>query len=167
MDNKEKEDERILNEKIRNKLKLILFSIDKYRTKRNELNYTKIGRDVDINYQMVGCHIKGERSFTLLSVAKYIQNLHLSDAEILSLFKDSVADGGHKKELKQPELVKIPEPEPTQKYYGIIKKAYDMQDNNPEIKGKLSGVLTLIESIESDIKKIKSQKKENPGESKY
>ena len=37
-----------------------------------------------------------------------------------------------------------------------------MQDNNPEIKGKLSVVLTTIESIESDIKKIKSKKKKIP-----
>ncbi len=159
MDDKEKEDERMLNEKIRNKLKLILFSIDKYRTKRNELNYTKIGRDVDINYQMVGCHIKGERSFTLLSVAKYIQNLHLSDAEILSLFKDSDTAYEQKKELKQPVLIKAPDIDPTQKYCGIIKKAYDMQENNPEIKGKIDMLFNMIDNIESDIKKIQKQKK--------
>lgn len=125
-----------------------------------------VGDKTGFKYGIIYNWIKGKKAIPIYKLIKIFHLFNFSDTEILSLFKDSAADGGHKKELKQPELVKIPEPEPTQKYYGIIKKAYDMQDNNPEIKGKLSGVLTLIESIESDIRKINSQKKEKTGESK-
>lgn len=121
---------------------------------------------IDISSTQLYKYWNGKDSIKANKIFQFINLLNFSDPEIVSLFKDSAANGEHKKEIKQPELVKITEPEPVQKYCGIMKKAYDMQDNNPEIKGKLSGAFTLIESIESDIKKIKREKKEDTAESK-
>ena len=127
--------------------------------KIRKISQSKVSENIDIDKKNISFYYSGRTSLSTYRLSQFIKLLNLSDAEILSLFKDSDTTCEHKKELKQPELIKVPDIEPTQKYCGIIKKAYDMQDNNPEIKGKVDMLFGMIDNIESDIKKIKSQKK--------
>jgi transcriptional regulator with XRE-family HTH domain len=120
-------------------------------------------KNIGVDEKTVSFYYNGKTSLSAYRLFQFINLLNLSDSEIVSLFKDSDVNTGQRKEIKQPELVKMPEPETdtTQKYCGIIKKAYDMQDSNPEIKGKIDMLFNMICNIESDIKKIKKEKKEN------